>query len=97
MSKRSIVAGLALVVALAGCAGRGQQVAYTGPGWYLEMPRLLVVAGPQIFAGPFTYEGCEAERTKWETAYRLLCINEKARPGPYGPYDRPVPAPPASG
>jgi hypothetical protein len=97
MSKRSILAGLALVLTLAGCASPGGQVAYTGPGWYLERPRLLLVTGPEIFAGPFTYEGCELERMKWETANRLLCINEKAPPGRYGPYDRPVPAPPAPG
>ena len=97
MSKRSILAGLALVLALAGCANRGPLIAYTGPGWYLERPRPLLVSGPEIFAGPFTYEGCEVERVKWETSSRMLCINEKVRPGPYGPYDRPAPVPPPSG
>jgi hypothetical protein len=93
MSKRSILTGLALVLALAGCASRGPLVAYTGPGWYLERPRLLLVTGPEIFAGPFSYEGCETERLKWETANRLLCINEKMRPGPYGPYTSSPPGP----
>jgi hypothetical protein len=45
-----------------------------------------VVKGPEIFGGPFTYEQCEAERLKWDTAWRLLCINEKTQPGPYGPF-----------
>jgi hypothetical protein len=86
MTKRSILAGFALICALGGCASTSPLVAYTTPGWYLERPRLLLVSGPEIFAGPFTYDQCEAERVKFETAQRLLCIQEKTRPGPYGPY-----------
>jgi hypothetical protein len=88
MSKRSVLTGLGLVLLLGACASRGPQVAYTSPGWYLERPRLLLVTGPEIFAGPFSYEQCEAERMKFDdaTARRLICINEKMRPGPYGPY-----------
>ena len=88
MSKRSVLAGLGLVLALGACASRGPLVAYTTPGWYLERPRLLLVSGPEIFAGPFTYEQCEVERMKFDdpTARRLICINEKFRPGYEGPY-----------
>jgi len=88
MSKRSVLAGLGLMLALGACASRGPLVAYTSPGWYLERPRMLLVSGPEIFAGPFTYEVCEAERMKFDdaTARRLICINEKFRPGPYGPF-----------
>jgi hypothetical protein len=88
MSKWPILAGLVLATTLGACGSRGPDVAYTSPGWYLERPRLLLAAGPEIFAGPMTYDACEAERTKFEyaTASRLLCINEKMKPGPYGPY-----------
>jgi hypothetical protein len=90
MVKRSILAGLGLIVALSGCASRTGLVAYTTPGWYLERPRLMLVTGPEIFAGPFTYESCEAERVKFPdgTARNLICIMEKTRPGPLGPFDR---------
>jgi hypothetical protein len=86
MVKRSVLAGLGLVLALGGCASQSPSVAYTGPGWYLERPRLLLVNGPEIFSGPFTYEQCEAERLKFETARRMLCIMEKTKPGPFGPF-----------
>ena len=88
MAKRSILVGLALATILGACADRTPLVAYTTPGWYLERPRLLMVTGPEIFAGPFTYEQCETERMKFQStmAQRLLCIHEKSRPGPYGPY-----------
>ena len=71
---------------LGACSGsRGPDVAYTGPGWYLERPRFLLVTGPEIFAGPMTYEACEAKRVEFETSPRLLCINEKMKPGPLVP------------
>src|SRR5690348_9381531 len=78
MAEWSVLAGLGLIVALGGCGSgrRSAMVAYTAPGWYLERPRFLVVTGPEIFAGPFTYEQCEAERTKFDddAARRLICI-----------------------
>jgi hypothetical protein len=97
MAKWSVLAGLGLIAALGGCAGsRSGQVAYTTPGWYLEQPRFLVVTGPEVFAGPFTYEQCETERTKFDdaTARRLICILEKTRPGPFGPFDKLQASPP---
>ncbi len=97
MSKWPILAGLALTTALGACGGHGPDQAYTSPGWYLERPRLLLVSGPEIFAGPFSYDACEAERLKYDTATRLLCINEKMKPGPYGPYtSTPSPSAPSS-
>jgi hypothetical protein len=93
MAKWSVLAGLGLVVALGGCTSRSPLLAYTTPGWYLERPRLLLVSGPEIFAGPFTYVLCVVERLKFETATRLLCIMEKTRPGAYGPYSPAGPAP----
>jgi hypothetical protein len=101
MAKWSVLAGLGLIMALGGCGSgpRSAMVAYTTPGWYLERPRFLVVTGPEVFAGPFTYEQCEAERTKFDddAARRLICVLEKTKPGPYGPFDRmqatPPPAP----
>lgn len=86
MSKWPILAGLALATALGACGNRSPDIAYTTPGWYLERPRLLLVSGPEIFAGPMSYEACEAKRVEFDTAPRLLCVNEKMKPGPYGPY-----------
>jgi hypothetical protein len=90
MAKWSVLAGLGLIVALGGCSSRTGQVAYTQPGWYLERPRFMLVTGPEFFGGPFTYEQCEAKRLEFDdtTARRLLCIMEKTRPGPYGPFDK---------
>ena len=88
MSKRVLV-GLSLAVLLGACAESTRPaVAYTVPGWYLERPRLILVRGPEIFAGPFTYEQCESERLKLSpaTAERLLCIHEYTNPGTFGPW-----------
>lgn len=91
MSKRVLaVLSLAVLTSLFGaCAERtSPSVAYTVPGWYLERPRLIVVRGPEIFAGPFTYDQCESERLKFSpaTAERLLCMHELTNPGPLGPW-----------
>ena len=93
MSKR-VLAVLLLAVSpsllLGACESRSTSptLAYTSPGWYLERPRLALAMGPQIFAGPFTYDQCEVERLKFDpaTAQRLLCIHEYTNPGKYGPY-----------
>ena len=87
MSKR-VLAALLLAMSLGACVSSSPLVAYTTPGWYLERPRIVLVKGPEIFAGPFTYDQCEAERLKFApaTAERLLCIKELTKPGPYGPY-----------
>jgi hypothetical protein len=88
MSKR-VLAVLSLAVSLAACDRRSDPaIAYTAPGWYLERPRITLVLGPEIFAGPFTYDQCEVERLKFDpaTAQRLLCIHEYTNPGKYGPY-----------
>jgi hypothetical protein len=87
MLKR-VLAALSLAISLAACASSSPQVAYTTPGWYLERPHIVVAKGPEIFAGPFTYDQCESERLKFDppTAERLLCIKELTRPGPFGPY-----------
>lgn len=93
MVKWPILAGLIVATTLGACSGsRGPNVAYTGPGWYLERPRFLVATGPEIFAGPMSYEACEAKRVEFETSMRMLCINEKMRPGPFGPYTSTPPA-----
>ena len=93
MVKRLILAGLVLATTLGACGGsRGPNVAYTGPGWYLERPRILLVSGPEIFAGPMSYDACEAKRVEFETSSRMLCINEKFKPGPFGPYTSTPPA-----
>jgi len=92
MSKRSfgrrqqVLTSLVLGALLAGCQSTNPGVAYTTPGWYLERPRPIVTRGPEIFAGPFTYDQCEAERLKYDTAWRMLCINEKTQPPITGPF-----------
>ena len=87
MSKR-VLAVLSLALSLVACESRSPRVAYTSPGWYLERPRPILVMGPEIFAGPFTYDQCEAERLKFDppTAQRLLCIRALTRPDTNGPY-----------
>ena len=101
MSFRSIrrpsvcVAALALAACLGACAewtkptwGPGVNQAWTGPGWYLEKPYLLVLGGPKYFGGPFSYEKCEEERIKLpaETATQMLCVRENRKPERYGAY-----------
>jgi hypothetical protein len=73
---------------LGACESTSPNLAYTTPGWYLERPRPMLVKGPEIFVGPFSYDQCEVERLKFDppTAQRLLCIRELTKPGPYGPY-----------
>ncbi len=92
MSKQSmgrviqILVGLFLVAPVGACAR--PETAYTGPGWYLEKPHQLIALRPQVFGGPFSYEKCEAERTKLSepTASNMLCIRELAPPPIWGPY-----------
>ena len=82
---------LALALALALAAGACSHVAstaYNGPGWYLEKPYLIAATAPQVYGGPFSYEECEAARTRLEqpTADRMLCLRHLARPTFTGPY-----------
>jgi hypothetical protein len=92
MSKR-VLAVLSLAISLGLSVGACEEktspnVAYTSPGWYLERPRIVLARGPEIFAGPFTYDQCEGERVKFDppTAQRLICIRELTKPGRFGPY-----------
>lgn len=85
----AVAAVLSVAGALAACTGPGASEAYTGPGWYLEKPYLIVLGGPKVFAGPFSYDKCEEERIKQgpETATSLLCVNHPGKPNkPYGLY-----------
>jgi len=87
MSKR-VLAVLSLALSLVACESRSPRVAYTSPGWYLERTRPVMVMGPEIFAGPLTYDQCEVERLKFDpaTAQRLFCNRELTRPGVNGPF-----------
>jgi hypothetical protein len=60
--------------------------AWSGPGWYLEKPYLIVGAGPLYYGGPYTYDKCEEERIRLpaETATQMLCVEENKRPDRYG-------------
>ncbi|MBN9513490.1 MAG: hypothetical protein J0H97_08795 [Alphaproteobacteria bacterium] len=79
---------LSLVTSLGACSGPGAAEAYTGPGWYLEKSYLLVLGGPKVFGGPYTYEKCEEERLKLgpETSPDMLCVNHPGKPKKYGLY-----------
>ncbi len=85
----AVAAILSVASALAACSGPGASEAYAGPGWYLEKPYLVVMGGPKVFAGPFSYDKCEEERTKQgpEVATGLLCVNHPGKPNKkYGLY-----------
>ena len=64
MSKRSVLTGLGLMAVLGACGTYGPTNMYSTPGWYLEKPRLMLAAGPEIFAGPMSYDACEAKRSQ---------------------------------
>src|SRR5215469_4664732 len=78
---------LALAVAAGACTHEAR-LAYNGPGWYLEKPHLITPAAPQVYGGPFSYEDCEAARTKLpeRTADQMLCFRHLAKPTFTGPY-----------
>ena len=89
------IAALSLLMGVGACApgttptwGPGVNQAWTGPGWYLEKPYLLVLGGPKYFGGPFSYDDCEEQRIRLprETATQMLCIRENRKPEVYGAY-----------
>ncbi len=85
----AVAAVLSVAGALAACSGPGASEAYTGPGWYLERPYLVVMGGPKVFGGPFSYDKCEEERTRLgpEVATEMLCVNHPGKPSKkYGFY-----------
>ncbi|MBI3197914.1 MAG: hypothetical protein HYZ40_10495 [Rhodospirillales bacterium] len=93
MSLRSIrrlsaAAATSLAATLAACSGSGPSEAYTGPGWYLEKPYMLVLGGPKVFAGPMSYDKCEEQRAKvgGDLSTDLLCVNHPGKPTKYGLY-----------
>jgi hypothetical protein len=87
IKRAAVLVGVLAGFCLAGC-NTATNVAYAGPGWYLEKPRQWVLAGPRVFGGPFTYDVCEAKRLELDqpTAVRMLCIQELAPINAYGPY-----------
>jgi len=79
---------LSLVTSLGACSGPGAAEAYTGPGWYLEKSYMLVLGGPKVFGGPYSYDKCEEERLKLgpQTSPEMLCVNHMGKPKKYGLY-----------
>lgn len=79
---------LSLAAGLAACSGPGASQAYAGPGWYLEKSYIIVLGGPKVFGGPFTYEKCEEERLRLgpEVSADMLCVNHPGKPKKYGLY-----------
>src|SRR6185437_9825557 len=63
MSKRAVIGVLALAAGsaclLTACS-KGPSVAWTAPGWYLELPYPVIHGGPAVYDGPMTYDACEA-------------------------------------
>ena len=71
-----------LVAALGGCSQYSfsqYNVAWTGPGWYLEKPH-VIIPGRTYYAGPISYDECEILRKKEASADYLLCVNEIVKP-----------------
>lgn len=94
MSVRSIrrlsvfTAVLSAIAALPACSGKGASEAYTGPGWYLEKSYLIVLGGPKVFGGPFSYDKCQEERAKMsgDLGTDMLCVQHMGKPTKYGLY-----------
>ena len=84
----ALAAALSVATALAACSGKGASEAYTGPGWYLEKSYLIVLGGPKVFGGPFSYDKCEEERAKigGDGATQMLCVQHMGKPTKYGLY-----------
>ena len=84
----AVAVALALAVTLPACSGPGASEAYTGPGWYLEKSYLVVLGGPKVFGGPFSYDKCQEERAKigGDAATQMLCVQHPGKPTKYGLY-----------
>ena len=82
---RSVVVAVVLCAALGACS-KGPSVAWTGPGWYLELPYTVIAGGPGVYGGPYTYEACEAKRMEQIQPARFLCSMEVKKPTKYGFY-----------
>ena len=63
---------------VAGC-GERSEIAWNGPGWYLERPR-VVLDGRDYYGGPMSYDECEIARRKYTSAELMLCVNETTKP-----------------
>ena len=70
---------------VAGCS-RGPSQAWAGPGWYLEMPYIVVWGGPGVYGGPYSYDACEADRLTRIRPERYICVDETKQPKKYGFY-----------
>ena len=79
------LAALALALALGAC-GKGPSDAWTGPGWYLELPYTMIGGGPAVYGGPTSYDDCEAARLTKVKPERFLCVNETKKPQKFGFY-----------
>ena len=73
-----ILALLLLATSAAACA-RITHVAWSGPGWYLEKPH-VIITGVDWYAGPMSYDDCEIARKKEASADFMLCVNEIKKP-----------------
>ena len=85
MSKRTILVLLTMAAGLGACS-QGPSVAWTAPGWYLELPYTVIGGGPAVYGGPMTYDECEAKRLSEIKPERFLCVNETKRPTKFGFY-----------
>lgn len=76
---------VALMLVLGACS-KGPSVAWTAPGWYLELPYTMIGGGPAVYGGPYSYDACEADRMAKVKPERFLCVNETKRPVKFGFY-----------
>ena len=79
MSQRTVLLAVALAAGLGAC-GQNPNQAWKGPGWYLEVPYLLNPVTPVVYAGPYTYDACEADRSTRPHPERYVCVNQTKQP-----------------
>lgn len=85
MSTRAALAAFALALTVGACS-KGPSVAWTAPGWYLELPYTVIAGGPAVYGGPMSYDDCEAKRLSEVKPERFLCVNETKKPDKFGFY-----------
>jgi hypothetical protein len=77
------IVALGAAVLLAAC-DQNPHTAWTGPGWYLQLPYPVIAGGPSVYGGPYSYDKCEEDRMSRERPDRYLCVREVKQPDKFG-------------
>jgi len=77
--------GVALLLGLGACS-QSPATAWTGPGWYLELPFPVVAGGPSVQGGPYSYDQCEGDRKNRSRPDRYICVRHTFKPAKSGMY-----------